>query len=88
MIEKVLDAIESYLLDTYVEDENYPFYLELEKELLFDNYDEMDKENKEVTRILNEEIPELCAAVEEIGIDEFKTLLKVEYLKAKEVYNR
>lgn len=82
MIKKVLNAIESYLSGLYVEDESYPFYLELEKELLFDNYDEMYKENKEVTELLNEEIPDICAAVGEINIDEFKRLLRIEYEKA------
>lgn len=82
MIRKVLNAIESYLSGLYVEDENYPFYLELEKELLFDNYDEMYKENKEVTELLNEEIPDICAAIGEINTDEFKKLLRIEYEKA------
>lgn len=88
MIKKVLDMIEAYLSGKYEEDENYPFYLELEKELLFDNYDEMYKEDKEVTKLLNEEIPDICAAVGEIDIEEFKKLLRVEFLKAKELYNK
>ncbi|ERK30799.1 hypothetical protein [Clostridium intestinale] len=88
MIKKVLDIIESYLAGTYVEDENYTFYLELEQELLFDNYDEMYKEDKEVTELLNNEIPDICAAVGEISIEEFKKLLKIEFLKAKELYER
>lgn len=88
MIKKVLDAIETYLSGEYEEGKNYPFYLELEKELLFDNYDEMYKENKEVTKLLNNEIPDICAAVGEIDIEEFKRLLRIELLKAKELYNR
>lgn len=88
MIKKVLDTIESYLLDQYVEDKNYPFYLELEKEMLFDNYDEMHKENKEVTELLNEKIPDICATVGEIDIEEFKRLLRIEFLKVKELYSR
>lgn len=72
MIKKVLDIIEAYLSGKYEEDEKYPFYLELEKELLFDNYDEMYKENKEVTKLLNEEIPDICASVGEIDVEEFK----------------
>lgn len=86
MIKKVLDAIEAYLSGQYVEDKNYPFYLELEKELLFDNYDKMYKENKEITELLNEEIPDICASVGAIDMEEFKRLLKVEFLKAKELY--
>lgn len=85
MIKKVLDTIEAYLSGQYVEDKNYPFYLELEKELLFDNYDKMYKENKEVTELLNQEIPDICAAVGETGIEEFKRLLRIEILKAKEL---
>lgn len=86
MIKKVLDAIESYLSGEYVEDKDYPFYLELEKELLLDNYAEMYKEDKDVTELLNEEIPDICAAVGEISIEEFKRLLNIEFLKAKELY--
>lgn len=88
MIKKVLDVIESYLDGKYEEDKNYPFYLELETELLFNNYDAMYKENKEVTELLNEEIPDICAAVGEIDVKEFKRLLRIEFLKAKELYNK
>lgn len=87
MIKKVLDSIELYLAGKYEEKEEYPFYLELEKELLFDNYDDMYKENKEVTELLNEEIPDICATVGEIDIEEFKRLLRIEFLKVKELYN-
>ena len=59
---------ESYLDGKYEEDKNYPFYLELETEFLFNNYDAMYKENKEVTELLNEEIPDICAAVGKIDI--------------------
>ena len=48
----------------------------------------MYKENKEVTELLNEEIPDICAAVGEIDIKEFKRLLRIEFLKAKELYNK
>lgn len=88
MIKKVLDTIELYLDGKYEEDKNYPFYLELETELLFNNYDGMYKENKEVTELLNEEIPDICALVGEIDIEEFKRLLRIEFLKAKELYNK
>lgn len=88
MIRKVLDTIELYLDGKYEEDNNYPFYLELETELLFNNYDEMCKENKEVTELLNEEIPDICALVGDIDIEEFKRLLRIEFLKAKELYNK
>lgn len=85
MIKKVLNSIELYLSDKYEEKENYPFYLELEKELLFDNYNEMWKENKEVTELLNEDIPDICSMVGEIDIPEFKRLLKIEFLKVKKL---
>jgi len=88
MIKNVLDTIELYLSDKYLEKEGYPFYLELEKELLFDNYDEMYQENREVTELLNKEIPDICAAVGEIDVEEFKRLLRIEFLKAKELYNK
>ncbi|WP_346930271.1 hypothetical protein [Clostridium sp.] len=88
MIKNVLDTIELYLSDKYLEKEGYPFYLELEKELLFDNYDEMYQENREVTELLNEEIPDICAEVGEIDVEEFKRLLRIEFLKAKELYNK
>lgn len=87
MIEKVLNIIKTYLDGRYDEDKDYPFHLELEHELLFVNYDEMHKENKEVTELLNEEIPDICAMVGEIDIDEFKRLLEVEYSKAVKLYN-
>lgn len=82
----VLEAIRSYLEGTYSEDVNYPFYLELEMELLIDNYDEMYKENQEVTLLMNEELPDICAAVGEISVDEFKRLLKIEYDKVAKLY--
>lgn len=87
MIKEVLDIIESYLDGTYEEDTNYPFYLELEKEFLFDNYEEMYKENKEITMVLNEELPDICAAVGEIDMEEFKSRLRAEFIKAKQLYN-
>ncbi len=82
-----MNTIKQYLDGKYKEDENYPFYLELEAELLCDNYDIMFKENKEVTVLLNEEIPDICAMVGEIDIDEFKRLLAIEYSKAIKLYN-
>lgn len=79
MIKKVLDSIELYLSGNYDKKEQYPFYLELEKELLFDNYDEMYKENKEVIGLINEDIPDMCASVGEIDTEEFKRLLRIKF---------
>ncbi len=86
--EFVLKAIRSYLDGTYPEDETYPFHLELEMELLLENYDEMYNENKEVTLLMNEDIPDVCNSVGEISVDEFKRQLAGEYEKATKVYYR
>lgn len=47
----------------------------------------MYKENKEITMVLNEELPDICAAVGEIDMEEFKSRLRAEFIKAKQLYN-
>lgn len=57
------------------------------EDFLCDNYDAMYSENPEVTELLNEDIPEICAIMEP-GLDdtEFKEKLKVQYEAAKNLY--
>lgn len=90
MIENILSAIDEYLEGRYVEKENYPFHLELEVEMLFNNYEQMHKEDAAVTELLNENIPDICGQVGEISVEEFKGLLRAEFeqvklLKARQV---
>ena len=52
-------------------------------EVLIKNYDEMNNENEEITKILNEELPDICAEYEDgMDIQEFQTKVKKEYEKA------
>lgn len=62
------------------------FSLDMEQFLL-DNYKAMLTENKEVTDLLNEYVPDICAEGEP-GFDSRNmiTALKVEYEKAKCLY--
>lgn len=78
MIENILNQIK-LLLDGNHDMDSLEFSYCLE-EYLIDNYDVMYKENAEITELLNNELPEVCAMMEP-GIDdkEFKELLKKEY---------
>lgn len=86
-VELVMRNIEQYLSGTYTEIEDWPFYLELEGDLS-NYYEEMMKENEELTSFLNDDIPDICAEVGNIDIDEFKRLLTIEYVKAKEILEK
>lgn len=50
------------------------------------HYDEMYREQPQATKILNEEVPDICAAAEpgmkSEEIEEFKQKLEIEYNKA------
>lgn len=86
MIEKILDEIELVLEGKHkLETLDFSYYLE---EFLIEHYDEMYEESPIVTKLLNEELPEICAIMEP-GLDdtEFKKLLQHEYdLVSKEYY--
>ena len=77
---KILEMIKEFL-ETDTTDATR-FSIDLE-DALYDNYDEMMDENPEVTEVLNEELPDICAAYE-LGedIEEFKKRIKKEYEKA------
>ena len=80
MMNRILEMIKAFL-DEDVTDAT-DFSVELE-DALCDGYDAMVEENPEVTEILNEELPDICAAYE-LGddIEEFKEKVKAEYEKA------
>ena len=63
----------------------YDFSDKLEGFLII-HYDEMYREQPQATKILNEEVPDICAAAEpgmkSEEIEEFKQKLEIEYNKA------
>lgn len=75
MIDKVLDIINQYLAGEYPFNENYPFYIELER-LLFQNYVEMYQENDRLTIELYENLSRICEECE-LGFDEDKFKTKI-----------
>ena len=77
---KILEMIKEFL-NADVADAT-DFSVELE-DALCDHYDEMTAEHPEVAEILNEELPDICAAYE-LGddIEAFKEKVKAEYEKA------
>lgn len=76
---EVIEMIKNFLVGNY---EPLAFSYDL-PDVLINKYDDMLKENEEVTKILNEDLPEICAEYEEgMDIQEFKTKVKKEYEKA------
>ena len=61
MFEKVMNYIKDFLENT--PEDIYDFSCELEGMLII-HYDEMYKEQPRATRILNEEMPDICASGE------------------------
>lgn len=83
MFNKVMDYIKDFLYNP--QNDIYDFSCELEGMLVV-YYDEMYKEQPVATKILNNEIPDICAMGEpgmtKDEIEEFKECLKQEYEKA------
>ena len=74
MCKKIISEIKTYLEGNHnLNAVDFSLFLE---DFLCDNYDEMYAENPKLTKLMNEELPEICATVEH-GDDgsEFKRLL-------------
>ena len=83
MFEKIMNYIKDFLINT--PEDIYDFSDKLEGFLII-HYDEMYREQPQATKILNEEVPDICAAAEpgmkSEEIEEFKQKLEIEYNKA------
>jgi len=87
MIEKLFNEIELALQNKIsMSVDDFALYVQ---DYLCDNYDEMYKENAEVTEFLNEDLPDITD-IAEYGDDkrneEFKRRLKIEIAKAKALF--
>ena len=83
MFEKIMNYIKDFLNNT--PEDIYDFSDKLEGFLII-HYDKMYREQPKATKILNEEVPDICAAAEpgmkSEEIEEFKQKLEIEYNKA------
>ena len=83
MFEKIMKMIVDFLEDTPAD--IYEFSIILE-DALVDDYDEMFKEQPQATKVLANEVPDICASAEPgmsiKEINEFKERLKIEYDRA------
>ena len=83
MFNKVMQYIKDFLDNT--PDDIYDFSCDLEGMLVI-HYDEMYKEQPNATKILNNEVPDICATGEpgmkKEEIEVFKCALRKEYEKA------
>ncbi len=83
MFDEIMNYIKGFL-DNAQED-IYDFSCDLEG-MLAAHYDEMYKEQSEATKILNNEIPDICATGEpgmtKEEIEKFKYALRIEYERA------
>lgn len=83
MFEKIMHYIKDFLENT--PDDIYEFSIILE-DALVDDYDEMYKDQPKATKVLTDEVPDICATAEPgmtpEEIEEFKRQLKREYEKA------
>lgn len=83
MFDKVMNFIKDFLDNT--QEDIYDFSCDLEGMLVL-HYDDMYKEQPKATKILNNEIPDICATGEpgmtKEEIEEFKCALRKEYEKA------
>lgn len=87
MIEKLFNEIE-LALQNKISMPIHVFALYVQ-DYLCDNYDEMYKENAEVTEFLNEDLPEITDIAEYMNDElnnKFLQELKKQYDKAKELY--
>lgn len=84
-IEKAFNMFDDLFSNHY---DPLQFSLDMEQYLL-DNYKEMLTENKEVTDLLNANVPDICSEGEP-GFDPTNMIasLKVEYEKAKALYHK
>lgn len=80
MMNRIFGMIEEFLKSNTTDATDFSVELE---DALCDEYDAMAAEHYEVAEILNEELPDICAAYE-LGdnIEEFKGKIKKEYEKA------
>ena len=88
MINKIMEMIKKFLDGNY---DSMELSYDLPNELA-DLYEKMEKENKELTKLLNNEIPDICSwydpdSNEEGCLNEkqFKEKIKIEYEKALEL---
>ena len=83
MFEKVMNSIKEFLENT--PDDIYEFSILLE-DALVDDYDEMYEQQPEATKVLADEVPDICASAEpgmkKEEIEAFKCALRKEYVKA------
>ena len=83
MFEKVMNSIKEFLENT--PDDIYEFSILLE-DALVDDYDEMYEQQPEATKVLADEVPDICASAEpgmkKEEIEAFKCALRKEYEKA------
>ena len=85
MIEKLFNEIELALQNKIsMSVDDFALYVQ---DYLCDNYDEMYKENAEVTEFLNEDLPDICAEMD-LGIDDkpFLDKLSQQLKLAKELF--
>lgn len=83
MVDAILQFIKEFLENKNVDAVEFSIQLE---DMLCDNYYVMLEENLAVTTILNEELPEICAACEQdADVCEFKAKIKSEYMRALDV---
>ena len=86
LIEKLFNDVDLFFEGKHEETEPdyFAFYVQ---DYLCDNYDEMYKENAEVTEFLNEDLPDICAEMD-LGIDDkpFLDKLSQQLKLAKELF--
>lgn len=82
MIDKIFGFIENFLSNSSTDDECTKFSIDLEF-MLVDTYEEALREHRDVTLMLNDELPDVCDWWEPgYNVDEFKDKIKKEYYQA------
>jgi len=77
---EILEMIRAFLQSDSEDATEFSVKLE---DALCNQYDQMMKENKEATEILNDELPEICADYEPgKNVQEFKDKIRAEFEKA------
>jgi len=85
MINQVLAAIKRFLDDDVMDAVEFSIWLE---DVLCEEYEVMEAEHAEITEILNEDLPDICAAYERgDNIVEFKERIQSEYERVIELYS-
>lgn len=78
-LEELKKMINDFFDKNYSKEETLNFSMNLE-DFICDNFDEMVKEDKDLTLELNEEMPDICATyIRGDDPEPFKKLLKKEY---------